>query len=98
MIKCTHRICSIEHLDEPVLRATEHMVFACIQPLYVLVSTPNCEYNVVFDFDPPTKFRHDDHRFEWTRAQFAEWCALARFIYDTAGAIRLPRAFRRTQV
>ncbi|KAG5457745.1 MAG: hypothetical protein BJ554DRAFT_2164 [Olpidium bornovanus] len=36
------------------------------------------EFNVHFDglkLTPRgTYMRHDDHRFEWTRAQFEEWC------------------------
>lgn len=39
-----------------------------------MFSTPNSEYNVMFDGLLENGFRHDDHKFEWTRAQFAEWC------------------------
>lgn len=39
-----------------------------------MFSTPNAEYNVMFDGLLENGFRHDDHKFEWTRAQFAEWC------------------------
>ena len=41
----------------------------------VVLTTPNREYNVRFEGLPAGKFRHADHRFEWTRAEFAEWCA-----------------------
>jgi hypothetical protein len=30
---------------------------------------------VKFEGLPAGKFRHADHRFEWTRAEFTEWCA-----------------------
>jgi hypothetical protein len=39
------------------------------------VTTPNAEYNVLFDGLPAGAFRHADHRFEWTRAQFGDWAA-----------------------
>ena len=31
------------------------------------------EYNVRFETLPAGKFRHKDHRFEWTRAKFRSW-------------------------
>ena len=39
----------------------------------VLVTTPNVEFNV--RYESLTGMRHRDHRFEWTRAQFQQWCA-----------------------
>ena len=36
----------------------------------VVVTTPNREYNVRFETLPAGRFRHPDHRFEWTRAEF----------------------------
>jgi hypothetical protein len=41
----------------------------------VVVTTPNAEYNVKFERLPAGKFRHKDHRFEWTRAEFQVWAA-----------------------
>ena len=45
---------------------------------------PNAEYNVKFDGLPAGKFRHRDHRFEWTRGQFQDWARRIkeRFAYD----------------
>jgi 3' terminal RNA ribose 2'-O-methyltransferase Hen1 len=63
----------IEHVDEPRLPALEHAVFAVARPECVVVTTPNVEYNVRFDTLPTGRFRHADHRFEWTRARFREW-------------------------
>ena len=40
----------------------------------IVLTTPNREYNVRFENLPAGKFRHADHRFEWTRAEFAAWC------------------------
>lgn len=63
----------IEHLDEPRLSALEKVVFKFAKPKVVIVTTPNVEYNVTFEGLPTGKFRHGDHRFEWTRAEFEEW-------------------------
>ncbi len=48
-----------------------------------MITTPNAEYNVKFAGLPAGKFRHKDHRFEWTRAQFETWAKgiAARFGY-----------------
>lgn len=63
----------IEHLDEPRLAALEQVVFAHAAPSTVIVTTPNREHNVRFESLPAGHFRHRDHRFEWTRAEFARW-------------------------
>ena len=39
----------------------------------MIVTTPNVEHNVRFETLPAGAMRHRDHRFEWTRAQFADW-------------------------
>jgi 3' terminal RNA ribose 2'-O-methyltransferase Hen1 len=61
----------IEHVDPDRLGALERVVFGQAKPTHVLVTTPNIEYNVRYPF--LTGLRHPDHRFEWTRAQFAAW-------------------------
>jgi hypothetical protein len=38
-----------------------------------VLTTPNAEYNVRFSTLTAGTFRHADHRFEWTRAEFQEW-------------------------
>jgi 3' terminal RNA ribose 2'-O-methyltransferase Hen1 len=63
----------IEHLDVDRLPALEHAVFGAAAPTTVLVTTPNVEYNVRFEGLPQGSFRHRDHRFEWTRREFADW-------------------------
>jgi 3' terminal RNA ribose 2'-O-methyltransferase Hen1 len=65
----------IEHLDPPRLSAFERALFGCARPGVIVLTTPNREYNVRFENLPAGKFRHADHRFEWTRAEFAAWCA-----------------------
>lgn len=63
----------IEHLDGPRLKAFERVLFEAARPRTIVITTPNAEYNVKFETLPAGQFRHKDHRFEWTRAQFREW-------------------------
>ncbi len=63
----------IEHLDESRLVALERVVFEFAHPNLVLITTPNSEYNIKFENLPSGKFRHHDHRFEWTRVEFQTW-------------------------
>ena len=63
----------IEHIDAPRLGAFEEVVFGTAQPNAVLVTTPNADYNVLFNVLSAGAFRHADHRFEWTREQFRDW-------------------------
>jgi 3' terminal RNA ribose 2'-O-methyltransferase Hen1 len=63
----------IEHLDEARLAAFERVLFEFAKPKNVVVTTPNVEYNVKFETLPAGQFRHKDHRFEWTRAEFETW-------------------------
>jgi 3' terminal RNA ribose 2'-O-methyltransferase Hen1 len=74
----------IEHLDAPRLVAFERVLFECAKPKTVVLTTPNREYNVKWETLPAGKFRHRDHRFEWTRAEFQNWAhrSAARFGYN----------------
>ena len=65
----------IEHLDQPRLDAFERVVFKHARPANVIVTTPNVEYNALFETLPAGELRHRDHRFEWTRAEFEAWAA-----------------------
>jgi hypothetical protein len=58
-------------------------VFEFARPSLVVITTPNAEYNVRWPSLPAGRFRHRDHRFEWTRAEFERWAhAVAdRFAY-----------------
>jgi 3' terminal RNA ribose 2'-O-methyltransferase Hen1 len=71
----------IEHLDPPRLGAFERVLFGSVRPGVIVLTTPNREYNVRFENLPAGKFRHADHRFEWTRAEFASWCERACAAY-----------------
>lgn len=78
----------VEHVEPWRLEALEHVVFAEAQPARVIVTTPNIEHNVRFAGMEPGRLRHPDHRFEWTRAEFAGWAeaVAARHGYAVAYA------------
>ncbi|MBT3291333.1 MAG: methyltransferase domain-containing protein, partial [Victivallales bacterium] len=62
----------VEHLDPPRLAAFERVLFECIHPKTIALTTPNREYNVTWEMDEG-RLRHYDHRFEWTREEFRAW-------------------------
>jgi 3' terminal RNA ribose 2'-O-methyltransferase Hen1 len=74
----------VEHLDPPRLSAFERVLFGHARPETVVLTTPNAEYNVNFETMPAGKFRHRDHRFEWTRKEFRAWATdvAGRFGYS----------------
>ena len=63
----------IEHLDVERLDVFGQVLFANAVPGVVIVTTPNREYNANFERLGTSGFRHGDHRFEWTRSEFARW-------------------------
>jgi len=63
----------IEHLDPARLPAFERVVWEFARPQTIVVTTPNREYNAVWDLESEGKLRHRDHRFEWTRGEFSAW-------------------------
>lgn len=51
----------------------EHNIFAYIQPKIVILTTPNADFNVLFEnFN---RMRDADHKFEWTREEYKDWQA-----------------------
>jgi 3' terminal RNA ribose 2'-O-methyltransferase Hen1 len=78
----------IEHVDPPRLPALARAVFGVAAPRTVLVTTPNSEYNVRYPTLAAGALRHADHRFEWTRGQFAEWAAEVAGRYGYAVTMR----------
>ena len=64
----------IEHVEPGRLGAVERVVFGLAAPGTVVVTTPNVEYNAEYGM-PEGALRHRDHRFEWTRAEFAGWAS-----------------------
>ncbi|ESQ77685.1 3' terminal RNA ribose 2'-O-methyltransferase Hen1 [Asticcacaulis sp. AC402] len=73
----------IEHLEPERLEAFTRTIFKDAAPGLVILTTPNAEYNALFENLPVGQFRHHDHRFEWTRAQFETWAneTAARYGY-----------------
>lgn len=63
----------IEHLDPPRLAAFERVLFEFARPQVIAITTPNADYNVMWETLAAGQFRHKDHRFEWTRAEFQAW-------------------------
>ena len=60
----------VQYLDQPRLRAFERVLFEAARPGAIVLTTPNAEYNVKWPSLPAGQFRHQDHRFEWTRTEF----------------------------
>lgn len=65
----------IEHVDPDRHPALESSVFGSAAPGTVVVTTPNAEHNALYPGLAGGALRHPDHRFEWTRAEFAAWAA-----------------------
>lgn len=63
----------IEHLDPPRLSALERTLFEFARPQTIVLTTPNREYNAMWESLPAGHFRHADHRFEWSRQEFQAW-------------------------
>lgn len=76
----------IEHLDPPRLAAFERVVFEYARPQTVIVTTPNRDYNAVYGL-AGEEMRHTDHRFEWTREEFAAWCQRIGEAYNYRASI-----------
>ena len=63
----------VEHLEPDRLDRVASNLFQRLKPQTLILTTPNREYNAVWESLPAGKFRHPDHRFEWTRAEFQQW-------------------------
>ncbi len=63
----------IEHMDESRLQSFERVVFEFSKPKTVVLTTPNSEYNIMYEKMETDSMRHTDHRFEWTRDEFEKW-------------------------
>ncbi|MEL6521300.1 MAG: 3' terminal RNA ribose 2'-O-methyltransferase Hen1 [Pseudomonadota bacterium] len=63
----------IEHIEPHRLSALELSLFGDACPGLVVVTTPNGEYNALFEGMAEGELRHPDHRFEWSRQEFASW-------------------------
>ncbi|KAI9028339.1 hypothetical protein CLU79DRAFT_738864 [Phycomyces nitens] len=73
-------VCSevVEHVYPDVLATFFSTTLGNYMPKIMIVTTPNAEYNIHFPSlhygQPNAEFRHDDHKFEWTRQEFEDWC------------------------
>ncbi len=63
----------IEHIEPMRISAVERNIFEFASPVTVIVTTPNKDYNENYQFLNSDELRHNDHRFEWTRAEFKAW-------------------------
>ena len=62
-----------EHMDPDRLPAFARTVFLHAAPKTVILTTPNRSYNKNYAGLTEVALRHPDHRFEWTREEFAAW-------------------------
>jgi 3' terminal RNA ribose 2'-O-methyltransferase Hen1 len=79
----------VEHIDPPRLPVFERVLFGHARPKTIVLTTPNAEYNANFESIPAGRFRHRDHRFEWTREEFRSWATdvAGRFGYAVRFAL-----------
>lgn len=63
---------TIEHVHPEQLSRVELAVFGKYRPGCLFMTTPNREYNPLFDL-APGEFREEDHKFEWDRIKFQRW-------------------------
>ncbi|GHV33332.1 3' terminal RNA ribose 2'-O-methyltransferase Hen1 [Synergistales bacterium] len=73
----------VEHLDMARLDIFERALFGCAKPRVIVLTTPNRDYNAVYEKLPSGETRHKDHRFEWSRGEFSNWAEMvcARYGY-----------------
>ena len=77
---CACMVEVLEHIEPARIPAVERSVFEFASPHTVIVTTPNREYNVNYEFMAEDALRHHDHRFEWSRKEFEDW---TKHICDT---------------
>ncbi|MBE7194102.1 MAG: 3' terminal RNA ribose 2'-O-methyltransferase Hen1 [Gordonia polyisoprenivorans] len=71
----------IEHIDRGRLPVAMASVFDDMAPATVVVTTPNREFNARYGL-AAGELRHPDHRFEFDRTEFADWCAEVSAEFD----------------
>ncbi|KAJ2376644.1 autophagy protein, partial [Coemansia sp. RSA 2607] len=82
-------VCSevIEHLQPSLVGSMTGAVLGGYRPRVAVFTTPNAEFNVNFPAlgygTEKAQFRDEDHKFEWTRAEFVNWAneSAARYGY-----------------
>ncbi|MBI1264263.1 MAG: methyltransferase [Alphaproteobacteria bacterium] len=78
---CVVMVEVIEHLSPAELVRLERRILHEARPPALILTTPNAEYNGRLGV-PAHRFRHPEHRFEWTRSEFRGW---ARRVAGRAG-------------
>ncbi|TFK20722.1 hypothetical protein FA15DRAFT_646656 [Coprinopsis marcescibilis] len=89
-IECIVSTEVIEHLPPSVFPFFAPVLLGVYHPTYFFMTTPSYTFNARFTspyalpstrrgFKDPTNrtdrvFRHSDHKFEWTREEFEQWC------------------------
>ena len=71
----------IEHLDDKDYDSFINLTFNVFKPKYVILTTPNYSFNHRF-ISRPTKYRHDDHKFEFNLKEFKEFCSNIERTYN----------------
>ncbi|MGM0570838.1 methyltransferase domain-containing protein [Marinobacter sp.] len=64
---------TIEHVNPGRLSEVQRAVFEHFRPGWLILTTPNAEYNPLYGLRPGA-LRDPDHRFEWNRDKFRKWC------------------------
>ena len=70
----------IQHIALTDLPAICEQIFKNINAPYAIITTPNKEFNVHFNFKEG-QMRHPDHLYQWTRKQFQDFCMKIREEY-----------------
>jgi len=63
---------TIEHVHPGRLSAVERVIFDDYKPETVIITTPNSDYNVLYNLRPG-RYRHPGHQFEWGQVKFKKW-------------------------
>lgn len=71
----------IEHLELDIVEKLEETIFGFIEPEIAIFTTPNSDFNVLLEGLEEGKFRHYDHKFEWSRKEFENWTNKITSVY-----------------
>ncbi|XP_043557607.1 small RNA 2'-O-methyltransferase [Chiloscyllium plagiosum] len=73
MLDCDFVSCIelVEHLNISEVERFSEVVFGYMNPAVVVITTPNADFNPLLP--GIMRFRHWDHKFEWSRAEFQAW-------------------------
>ena len=63
----------IEHIEIDRIESFEKSIFEYSKFNYIILTTPNADYNINYKNLNKQNLRHSDHRFEWTKEEFKSW-------------------------